>query len=99
MAYYFFLYIYFRKVPSIYKKTKSFVEKNVWFTHTINRIYFVKLFFKLCISQWVLGQLPLRKIAPNPKTNPNPNPNPKTNRKREEILNNFERNWKNLHQC
>ena len=24
----------------------------------------------------VLGQLPPRKIAPNPKTNPNPNPNP-----------------------
>ena len=23
----------------------------------------------------VLGQLPPRKIAPNPKTNPNPNPN------------------------
>ena len=23
----------------------------------------------------VLGQLPLMKIAPNPKTNPNPNPN------------------------
>ena len=23
-----------------------------------------------------LGQLPPRKIAPNPKTNPNPNPNP-----------------------
>ena len=29
----------------------------------------------------VLGQLPPRKIAPNPKTKPmlNPNPNPKTN--------------------
>ena len=25
----------------------------------------------------VLGQLPPRKIAPNPKTNPNTNPNPK----------------------
>ena len=24
----------------------------------------------------VLGQLPSRKIAPNPKTNPNANPNP-----------------------
>ena len=24
----------------------------------------------------VLGQMPPRKIAPNPKTNPNPNPNP-----------------------
>ena len=28
----------------------------------------------------VLGQLPLRKIVPNPKTNPNPNPNPNPNR-------------------
>ena len=28
----------------------------------------------------VLGQLSLRKIVPNPKTNPNPNPNPNPNR-------------------
>ena len=28
----------------------------------------------------VLGQLPLRKIAPDPKTNPNTNPNPYCNR-------------------
>ena len=28
------------------------------------------------VSKTVLGQLPPRKIAPNPKTNPKPNPNP-----------------------
>ena len=28
----------------------------------------------------VLGELPLRNIAPKPKTNSNPNPNPNTNR-------------------
>ena len=30
---------------------------------------------KICLIT-VLGQLPPRKIAPNPKTNSNPNPNP-----------------------
>ena len=25
---------------------------------------------------WVLGQLPPRKLSPDPKTNPKPNPNP-----------------------
>ena len=34
---------------------------------------------KICNIFTVLGQLPPRKIAHNPKTNPNPSPNPNPN--------------------
>ena len=33
-------------------------------------------FFRSYLTNWLIGQLPPRKIAPNPKTNPKPNPNP-----------------------
>ena len=51
MVYYFFLDIYFRKVPLILKKY-GFLGEKFWFTLCkLSDLLTAKLFFKLCISQ------------------------------------------------
>ena len=58
--------------------TNEILKFSYWdkFLHFLSADFLLGFFFKTIYFFWVLGQLPPRKITPNPKTNPKPNPNP-----------------------
>ena len=48
----------------------------IQFQLLFSKLVYKNFFTPKQLDNKVLGQLPPKKIAPDPKTNPNPNPNP-----------------------